>query len=72
MANKLFLLAIGGTGARVIKSFIHLLSAGATPKDNWTVIPYILDPHIENKDKKEATSLIAKYKSINNKINQLT
>ena len=72
MANKLFLLAIGGTGARVIKSFIHLLSAGATPKDNWTVIPYILDPHIENKDKKEATSLIAKYKSINNKINQLS
>ena len=35
---------------------------------NSTIIPYILYPHIKNKDKKETTALIAKYKLINKKI----
>lgn len=68
--KKVFVFCIGGTGIRVMKSIIMLM-AGGMKTNGFTVVPVILDPHLDLEEKKNLHSLIENYenvydKSINN------
>lgn len=68
--KKVFVFCIGGTGIRVMKS-ITMLMAGGMSTNGYTVIPIILDPHLDLEEKKNLHTLIESYedlykKSINN------
>ena len=68
--KKVFVFCIGGTGIRVMKS-ITMLMAGGMSTNGFTVVPVILDPHMDLEEKKNLHSLIDCYedvygKSINN------
>lgn len=68
--KKVFVFCIGGTGIRVMKS-ITMLMAGGMSTNGYTVVPIILDPHLDLEEKKNLHSLIEGYediykKSINN------
>ena len=63
--KKVFVFSIGGTGIRVMKSIIMLLAAGMKTND-YKVIPYIIDPHLDLEEKKRLNSLIELYERIQN------
>ncbi len=64
--KKVFIFCIGGTGIRVMKS-ITMLMAGGMDTNGYTVIPIILDPHLDLEEKKNLHSLIDCYKDIYDK-----
>ena len=64
--KKVFVFCIGGTGIRVMKS-IAMLMAGGMDTNGYTVVPVILDPHLDLEEKKNLHSLIHSYKDIYNK-----
>lgn len=61
--KKVFVFCIGGTGIRVMKS-ITMLMAGGINTNGYTVVPIILDPHLDLEEKKNLHSLIEAYKDI--------
>ena len=68
---KLFILAIGGTGSRVLKALVMQLAAGVVPRDNnnhplddLTIVPIIVDPHKENAALNSVNDLLLNYRSI--------
>lgn len=61
--KKVFVFCIGGTGIRVMKSVIMLLAAGMKTND-YKVIPFIIDPHLDLEEKKQLNSLIELYERI--------
>lgn len=61
--KKVFVFCIGGTGIRVMKS-ITMLMAGGMDTNGYTVIPVILDPHLDLEEKKNLHSLIDSYKDV--------
>lgn len=61
--KKVFVFCIGGTGIRVMKSIIMLM-AGGMDTNGYTVVPVILDPHLDLEEKKNLNSLIDSYKDI--------
>lgn len=69
---RLFIFAIGGTGARVLKSLGMLLAAGVKPLDPATgremeefeIVPMILDPHHSNEDLKRTDELLRSYRKL--------
>lgn len=63
--SKVFVFCIGGTGIRVMKS-ITMLMAGGMSTNGHTVIPVILDPHLNLQEKGDLDTLIENYKSIYN------
>ena len=72
---RLFLLAIGGTGSRVLKSLLMLSAAGVRPVDedgkpvpNLEIVPVIIDPHKSNEDLKRTEALLTNYRSIRNRL----
>lgn len=63
MANsKLFILGIGGTGARVLRSLTMLLASGEPSFDRYDVYPVIIDYDDRNADKERATEILTLYK----------
>ena len=69
MANpKLFIFAIGGTGARVIKSLTMLLAAGIDIQAS-EVIPIMIDPHQTNEDLRRTLALLNNYQTIYRRLN---
>lgn len=63
MANpKLFIMGIGGTGGRVLRSLTMLLAAGDPSFDNYDIYPVIIDYDENNADKKRATDILTLYK----------
>ncbi|MCW3105726.1 MAG: hypothetical protein JWQ09_232 [Segetibacter sp.] len=61
--SKLYVFAIGGTGARVIKSLAMLLAAGV--RSNFTeVVPIIIDPDKSGGDLNRTINALNDYKSI--------
>ncbi len=61
MAKKrVFVFCIGGTGLRVMKSIIMLLSAGYDSK-GYSLVPILIDPHQELKEKTQLGDLINSY-----------
>lgn len=65
---QLFLFGVGGSGARVIRSFIHLLATGATPGAVTKVVPIIIDTDSDNGDKHILLELIKSYMETRKKL----
>lgn len=61
--KKVFVFCIGGTGIRVMKS-ITMLMAGGMSTNGYTVVPVIVDPHLDLEEKKNLHTLIDSYKDI--------
>ncbi|MBP5547867.1 MAG: hypothetical protein J6X58_03110 [Bacteroidales bacterium] len=62
--SKLYIFAIGGSGARVMRSFSMLLASGQQQMKNYDVYPIILDYDETNGDTAIATRCIENYKRI--------
>ena len=72
---RLFVFAIGGTGARVLTSMIMQFAAGVRPKDaggkyieELSVVPIIVDPHESNAGLLNVISLLNDYRVIRERI----
>ncbi len=64
---RLFIFAIGGTGARVLKSLTMLLAAGVVPQGSereYEIVPILIDPHKDNLDVKRAETAMRWYQAI--------
>ncbi len=64
MATKNFLIGIGGTGARVIESVVHLCAAGLGPED---LSIFIVDPDAGNGNLDRTKKIITEYRNCRNK-----
>ena len=62
MDEKLFLIAIGGTGMRCLESFVHMCAAGLF--DNHTIDILTLDTDQTNGNKDRVESLIELYNKV--------
>jgi len=62
-----YIFAIGGTGARILESFTHMLAAGSDydKLKEWQFVPIIIDLDKNNGDLKTCTELMDKYRAIN-------
>lgn len=58
--KKVFVFCIGGTGLRVMKSITMLMASGMST-NGYTVVPIILDPHLDLEEKKNLHQLLDKY-----------
>ena len=58
---RLFIFAIGGTGARVLRSLTMLLAAGVRLENCDTVVPVLIDPDSDNGDLKRTKALLEQY-----------
>ena len=65
MTNRVFVFCIGGTGLRVMKSIMMLLASGVKT-NGFMIVPIIIDPHNDLKEKKDLNILIDEYKKIYN------
>lgn len=61
--KKVFVFCVGGTGERVMKSITMLMAAGMDTF-GYTVVPIIIDPHLNLNEKKNLQSLIENYRDI--------
>jgi hypothetical protein len=63
---RLFIFAIGGTGSRVLRSLTMLLASGVKPssREDYEIVPVIIDPHKGNEDLKRTERLLWNYRSI--------
>lgn len=63
--SRLFLFAIGGTGARVVRSLTMMLASGVEGLDSSTeIVPIIIDYDLSNGDKTRAIKALEKYSEI--------
>lgn len=63
---RLFIFAVGGTGARVLRSFTMLLASGLPGFDSSTeIVPIIIDHDRECGDKRRAVNALDCYNAIN-------
>ena len=67
--KTIHLMCIGGSGLRVLRSFMMLLSSGYDIP-GYVVKPYIVDPHLQSNDLKFATELITKYQKLHSNDNE--
>lgn len=65
--SKLYIFGIGGTGARVLRSFTMMMAAGVEIAGN-EVVPIIIDPDASNADLTRTVSLMNNYRSIRSKL----
>jgi hypothetical protein len=61
--KKVFVFCIGGTGIRVMKSITMLMASGMST-NGYTVVPIIMDPHMDLKEKGDLITLMDKYEKI--------
>lgn len=61
--KRVFVFCIGGTGERVMKSITMLMAAGMST-NGYTVVPIIIDPHLDLNEKKNLQTLMVKYGEI--------
>lgn len=65
MDKRVFVFCIGGTGLRVMKSITMLMASGMST-NGYTVVPIIIDPHLDLDEKKNLNNLIDDYIKIYN------
>ena len=63
--GKVFVFCIGGTGLRVMKS-ITMLAASGMKTNGYSIVPIIVDPHIDLEEKTNLTTLIGDYIKVYN------
>lgn len=61
--SKIYLFSIGGTGARILRSFTMLLAAGVKLGVD-EVVPVIIDPDAANADLTRTVALMGKYRDV--------
>lgn len=66
---KLYLFAIGGTGARVVRSLTMMLASGIDGLDSSVeIVPVIIDYDLSNADKTRTINLLQNYTAIHNSL----
>lgn len=65
---NLYIFAIGGTGSRVLRSFINLLATGVQLPNITSVIPILIDTDARNGDKEIISDIIRSYIDTRNEI----
>lgn len=65
--KRVFVFCIGGTGLRVMKSVTMLLAAGLDAK-GYSIVPVLIDPHMDLEEKRNLQNLIREYESVHNSI----
>ncbi len=65
---RLFLFAIGGSGARVVRSLVHLLAAGVQIPGCEAVVPVLIDPDTQNGDVVRTVELLKLYERIQRRL----
>lgn len=65
--SKLYVFAIGGTGARVLKSLTFLLASGVDCNAD-EIVPIIIDPDAANGDVNKTTKILHSYQNIRSKL----
>lgn len=66
---RLFLFAIGGTGARVVRSLTMMLASGVDGLDSSTeIVPIIIDYDLSNGDKTRAIKVLENYSAIHQRL----
>lgn len=68
MDKKLFVIGIGGTGARVIRSCVMLLASGMELTGYTEVVFILIDPDKSNGDLNRTIDVLRKYQSIRKKL----
>ena len=63
--GRLYIFAVGGTGARVMRSLTMLMSAGELA--NYEVVPVLIDYDVDNGDLRQTNQLMHMYKNIHDK-----
>ena len=61
--SKVFVFCVGGTGLRVMKAVTMLLAAGMDAK-GYTVVPVLIDPHMDLEEKRNLNTLLEDYGNI--------
>lgn len=61
---RLFIFAIGGTGARVLRALTMLLAAGVRTPDHLTIVPILLDMDMQNGDAARTLRALQWYRTI--------
>lgn len=61
--KRVFVFCIGGTGLRVMKSAVMLLAAGIDAK-GFTIVPVLIDPHVDLEEKRNLQTLIGDYATV--------
>ena len=61
--SKLYIFGIGGTGARVLRSFTMMMAAGVKIGED-EIVPIIIDPDASNADLTRTVALMNNYRSI--------
>lgn len=65
---KLYVFGIGGTGARVLRSFTMMMAAGVNIGAD-EIVPIIIDPDASNADMTRTVALMNNYRSIRSELN---
>lgn len=65
--SKLYVFGIGGTGARVLRSFTMMLAAGVNIGAD-TVVPIIIDPDASNADVNRTVTLMNNYRDVRSQL----
>lgn len=65
--SKLYVFGIGGTGARVLRSFTMMLAAGVKIGVN-EIVPIIIDPDVSNADLTRTVNLMNTYRAIHSEL----
>lgn len=64
---KLYVFGIGGTGARVLRSFTMMLAAGVNIGAD-EIVPIIIDPDASNADLTRTVALMNNYRAIHSSL----
>lgn len=67
---RLFIFAVGGTGARVLRSLTMLLAAGMQLPGCDQVVPVLVDPDTQNGDVMRTVDLLKRYARIHQALHQ--
>ena len=67
---RLFIFAVGGTGARVLRALTMLLAAGMRLPDCEQVVPVLVDPDTQNGDVTRTVDLLKRYARIHDALYQ--
>ena len=68
---KLYVFGIGGTGARVLRSFTMMMAAGVNIGAD-EIVPIIIDPDASNADLTRTVALMNTYRTIHSSISFTT
>ena len=64
---KLYIFGIGGTGARVLRSFTMMMASGVNISSD-EIVPIIIDPDASNADLTRTVALMNNYRAVHSEL----